>query len=68
MNIKPNLENLSEEDFYKLLIKMAKSIDKDIIETTENLKDSFDWDYWQGQDKLRDFYTKYNLDYDSQLN
>jgi hypothetical protein len=47
---------------------LKEDLDKNVSHLNESLNDGFDWDYWQGQDKLRDFYTKYGADYDSQLN
>ena len=66
MEIKPNLDNLSEEEFYDLVMKMLKGIGDSLDKTKEKLKNTCD--YLENNSKLRDFYKKYNVNYYSKLN
>lgn len=66
MEIRPNLENLSEDEFYHLMINMLKNIDKTLNETTEKLKVTLD--YLEHQDRIREIYSNFDTNYCAQLN
>ncbi len=66
MEIKPNLEDLSEEEFYNLVMKMLEGIENTLDRTKEKLKDTLD--YIDNRNRLVTFYKKYDTDYYSKLN
>lgn len=66
MDIRSNLENLSEEEFYNLVGKMLENIEKTLSKTTEKLKNTLD--YMENLSRLRNFYQKHGIDYFSKLN
>jgi len=81
MDIKPNLENLSDEEYLKLIYKILGNLEDEINNLPEDLDSSFDQNiskplerlrnkiaYYQNHIKLRNFYRKYDVDYRSRLN
>jgi len=84
MDIKPNLDNLSDKEYSKLIFKLLDNLDNEILRLDEELENPLHplhpnvsesveslrntIEYCKNQVGLRKFYQMYDVDYLSKLN